>query len=149
MKNRCMYVLNAHLTKEINFSGKVAQHSCHWHRLRAWENGLFHRSKALGRSENSNPWSFIGMVFCYQNCSDLLLENLFENSWPSASNFKFFSRSLEQFIQTVKRSEQFLVTECFLTCSWRFLRSNKLEQLEFKLEKIIGIQTKLCNQVLP
>ena len=32
-----------------------------------------------------------------------------------------------------------MVTECFLTCSWRFLRSNKLEQLEFKSEKIIGI----------
>ena len=27
----------------------------------------------------------------------------------------------------------------FSTYSWRFLRSNKLEQLEFKLEKIIGI----------
>ena len=27
-----------------------------------------------------------------------------------------------------------------LTCSGRFLRYNKLEQLEFKLEKIIGIQ---------
>ena len=27
----------------------------------------------------------------------------------------------------------------FLTCSWRFLISNKLEQLEFTLEKIIGI----------
>ena len=25
-----------------------------------------------------------------------------------------------------KRSEQFLVTECFLTCSWRFLMPNKL-----------------------
>ena len=38
-----------------------------------------------------------------------------------------------------ERLEQFLVTECFLTCSWRFLISNKLEQLKFKLEKIIGI----------
>ena len=28
----------------------------------------------------------------------------------------------------------------FLTCSWRFLISHKLEQLEFKLEKMIGIQ---------
>jgi hypothetical protein len=27
----------------------------------------------------------------------------------------------------------------FLTCFWRFLRSNTLEQLEFKLEKITGI----------
>ena len=38
-----------------------------------------------------------------------------------------------------ERSEQFWVTECFfLTCSWRFLKYDKLEQLEFKLEKIIG-----------
>ena len=32
-----------------------------------------------------------------------------------------------------------MVTEC-LTCSWRFLRSNKLEQLEFKLEKLLGFR---------
>ena len=38
-----------------------------------------------------------------------------------------------------ERSEQLLVTECFLTYSRRFLRSNKFEQLEFKLEKNIGI----------
>ena len=35
--------------------------------------------------------------------------------------------------------EEFLLTECFLNCSWRFLISNKLEQLEFKLERIIAI----------
>ena len=29
----------------------------------------------------------------------------------------------------------FLLTECFLTCSWRFFMYNNLEQLEFKLEK--------------
>ena len=28
-----------------------------------------------------------------------------------------------------ERSEQVLVTECFLTCSWRFLIANRLEQL--------------------
>ena len=28
----------------------------------------------------------------------------------------------------------------FLTWSWMFLRSNRLEQLDFKLEKIIGIK---------
>ena len=41
-----------------------------------------------------------------------------------------------------ERSEQCLVTECFfLTCSWRFLRSNWLEQFEFKLEKkILGFR---------
>ena len=28
----------------------------------------------------------------------------------------------------------------FLTCSWRFLRLDKLEQLKSKLEKIVGIE---------
>jgi hypothetical protein len=42
-------------------------------------------------------------------------------------------RSLEQFVQTVKGQN------AFLTCSWKFLRYNELEQLEFKLERIIGI----------
>ena len=32
-------------------------------------------------------------------------------------------------------SEQFLKQNAFLTYSWRFFRSNRLEQLEFKLEK--------------
>ena len=40
--------------------------------------------------------------------------------------------SLEQFIQTEQNT--------FLTCSWRFLRSNKLEQLGYTLEKTIGIE---------
>ena len=48
-------------------------------------------------------------------------------------------RTLEQFIQTVKSQNNFWSQNAFLTCSWRFLISNKLEQLEFKLEKIIGI----------
>ena len=52
--------------------------------------------------------------------------------------FAKFLRSLEQFYSNSERSEQVLVAECFF-CSWRFLRSNKLEQLEFKLEKFIGI----------
>ena len=34
-----------------------------------------------------------------------------------------------------ERSEPFVVKECFLTCSWTFLRSNKLEQLGFNMEK--------------
>ena len=46
-------------------------------------------------------------------------------------------RSLEQFNQTVKGQKNFWLQNAFLTCSWRFLISNELEQ--FKLEKIIGI----------
>ena len=48
-------------------------------------------------------------------------------------------RSLEQFIQTVKGQNNFS-KNAFLTCSWRFLRLDKLEQLKFKLKKIIGIE---------
>ena len=52
-----------------------------------------------------------------------------------SSDLKSFSRSLEEFLQTVNFWQQ----NAFLTCSWRFLRSNELEQTEFKLEKNIGI----------
>ena len=48
-------------------------------------------------------------------------------------------RSLEQYIQTVKGQNNFREQNAFLTCSCRFLISNKLEQLGFKLEKNIGI----------
>ena len=42
--------------------------------------------------------------------------------------FEIFSRSLEQFIQTVKGQNN-LQQNAFLICSWRFLISNRLEQL--------------------
>ena len=46
-----------------------------------------------------------------------------------------FLRSLEKFITNIEKSEQFLKQNAFLTCSWRFLKTNTLEQLQFKLEK--------------
>ena len=73
------------------------------------------------------------MVFCYQNFSgdqEKLLK--FE---AEGREFAKFLRSLEQFIQTVKGQNNFGNKIPFLTCSWRFLTSNKLEQLGFKLEK--------------
>ena len=48
--------------------------------------------------------------------------------------------SLERFIQTVKGQNNFWQQNAFLTCSMRFFRLNILEQLEFKLEKNVGIQ---------
>ena len=45
-------------------------------------------------------------------------------------------RSLEQFIQTVEGQKNFREQNVFLTCSWRFLISNKVEQLHTK--KILG-----------
>ena len=46
-------------------------------------------------------------------------------------------RSLKQFVQAVKGQKN-----AFLTCSRRFLRSNRLERLEFKLEKILELRNK-------
>ena len=54
--------------------------------------------------------------------------------------FSKILRSLEQFIQTVKGQNNFWSQNAFLTCCWRFLRLDKLEQLKSKLEKIIGIE---------
>ena len=84
----------------------------------------------------------------------------FKNKWPFLTKIvltycekKLFWRpricKIFEITRTIysnsERSEQFLVTECFLTCSWRFLRSNKLEQLEFKLEKLLGFRNKKEN----
>jgi hypothetical protein len=76
------------------------------------------------------------MVLCYQNCSDLLWEKKCSSDQDQGLEFANFLRSLEQFIQTVKGQNNVFLTEyLILTCSWRFLRSNRLEQLEFKLER--------------
>ena len=48
-------------------------------------------------------------------------------------------RSLEQFCLNSDSSEQFLVTECFFNLFLEVSQIKKLEQLELKLEKIIGI----------
>ena len=71
------------------------------------------------------------MVFCFQNWSDLLWEKIvvviekkllkFESESRELANIL---RSLEQFIQIEKRSEQFVLQNPFLTYSWRFFRSN-------------------------
>ena len=68
----------------------------------------------------------IELVFCFQNCSDLLREK-FENS-------RLYAENLQNFRDCEKNSEW---SEYFLKQNsrgyWRFLRSNTLEQLEFKL----------------
>ena len=83
------------------------------------------------------------MVFCYQNCSDLQWEKIVlvieKNFETEGQEFAKILWSLEQFVQTVKGQSNFWWQNAFLTCFWRFLRSNKLEQLEIKLEKTIGI----------
>ena len=53
--------------------------------------------------------------------------------------FARFLRSLEQFIQTVKGQDYFWLQNVLLTCSCRCFIPKKLEQLEFKLEKMTEI----------
>ena len=85
------------------------------------------------------------MVFCYQYCSDLVWEKIvlviekkllkFE---AEGQELEKNMRSQEQFIQPMKGQNNLWWQNAFLTCSWRFLISNELEELEFKLEKVIG-----------
>jgi hypothetical protein len=45
-----------------------------------------------------------------------------------------------------ERSEQFLKQNDLLTFSWRFLRSNTLQKLELKLEKINNLDLEIYIQ---
>ena len=49
-------------------------------------------------------------------------------------NFEADGLEFSNFLNS-ERSVQFLKQNTFLTCSRKFLRSNTVEQLEFKLEK--------------
>ena len=78
------------------------------------------------------------MVFCYHNCSDMLWEQIvLLNSRPRIC--KVFQIIITIHSNSVRGQNNFWLQNAFLTCSWRFLISDKLEQLEFKLEKGIGI----------
>ena len=75
-------------------------------------------------------------AFCYQNWSDLHVRKNCSSDREKlvkfeaeGQEFSIFFRSLEQFIQTVKGQNNFWYQNAFLTCSWRFLRSQKIERL--------------------
>ena len=88
---------------------------------------------------------FLKMVFCYQNCSDplwekivLVIEKTLEiRGWRPriCKNFEI-TRTI---YSNRTHQNNYWQQNAFLICSWSFLISNKLEQLEFKLEKNIGI----------
>ena len=87
---------------------------------------------------NLYPFWIENLVFYYQNVLAYKSRKTFEFE-AEGREFANIFISLEQFVQTVKGQNNFWQQNDFLTCSWRFLRSNKLEQLEFKLEKNIWI----------
>jgi hypothetical protein len=59
-----------------------------------------------------------------------------KNSIDREKLLKFEAEGQEQYIQTVKGQNNFWQHNAFSTCSWRFLISDTLEELEFKM---IGI----------
>ena len=72
------------------------------------------------------PWYFFQKLFWHTFVLTYVLTTVRKKWGP-------FFRSLEQVIWTVKCQNNFW-QNAFLNCSWRFLISNKLEQLWFKLE---------------
>ena len=66
------------------------------------------------------------MVFCFQKNSDLLSEKL--KCEAEGREFDEVLRSLLRTIYSNSEMSTIFETECLLTCSWRFLRSNTLKQ---------------------
>ena len=76
------------------------------------------------------------MVFCYQNCSDLLWESDSEKLLKfeaEGREFGHFLRSLEQFFQTVKAQSNFWNRMLFELVPGDL--SALINKLEFKLEE--------------
>ena len=68
------------------------------------------------------------------------LEQL-EFKWKKLLGFRNMQENLKNFeiTRAIYSKNKFWKLNAFSTCSWRFLMSNKLEQLEFKMEKLFGI----------
>ena len=86
---------------------------------------------------SNSIWIFpIVLVFCYQNCSDLLgekivllIEKKFWNLRLKAENFQHFWDQLNNLFKQWKVRTIFGNRMLFLTCSCRFLIPNRLQQL--------------------
>ena len=73
------------------------------------------------------------MLFCFQNCLDLLWKTIDLLIEKNVWHLRLNAKNLQIFYSNSERSVQFLEHNAILTCFWRFLGSNILEQ--FKLEK--------------
>jgi predicted ATPase len=67
---------------------------------------VLHLEKLGKKLQHGKKLFRLKMVFCYQNCSDLLREKLLKFE-AEGREFAKFLRSLEQFIQTVKGQNNF------------------------------------------
>ena len=80
--------------------------------------GCLFLAKKISRLPLSILVIIVTMVFCYQNCSDLLWKNC-SSYREKILKFEAESREFSKFLRLLEinsnseRSEQFLVTECF------------------------------------
>ena len=79
--------------------------------------------------------NLFSMVFCYQNCSDLLWEKIvlvfeknFLNSRLKAENLKIYWDHLNNLFKQWKVRTLFWWQNSFSTCSWRFFRSRNFQE---------------------
>ena len=118
-----------------------------WKRLKDNWQGAIHYKDALSIQFSNFSCMFLNPNMNY-NCSNLLDTRNLKEQVKKAFYYHKFVLTFQRLNVWIKctsdpknfeitrtiysnsdRSEQFLVTESFLTCSWRFLISNKLEQL--------------------
>ena len=103
---------------------------CFWHRKIDF---CFFDNSALCQFRNSILFLTLFWQNVRKSCSSDLEKLLkFETE---GQQFVNILRFLEQNVQIVK--EQFWKQNAFLTCSWKCLSYNRLEQFEFRLEKNI------------
>ena len=107
---------------------------------------IFHQKLTLRSLDDSLSqfivilWYFVTKIVLTYSEKKLFYLVIEKNFWNSRFEGRDFAKILRSITRTIysksERSEQFLVTDCFFNS---FLRSNKLEQIEFKLDKNIGI----------
>ena len=68
------------------------------------------------------------------------VSELFQTHWRKKRRICKKFKIVKTIYLSIESSVQFLKQNTFSTCSWKFLRSNELEQLYFKLKRIFGIQ---------
>ena len=95
-------------------------------------------------SERKTTRKIEDMVFCYQNCSDLLWEKIvLVRKTFKIRGWRPRICKIFQIIRTIysnrDSSEQLLVAECFFNLFLEVSKPNKFEQFKFKFEKNIGI----------
>ena len=91
--------------------------------------------KPLGTSKKSNLLPKLFGPIVRKNCfSDQ--ENFLKFEAEGQEFGKFTAITITIYSNS-ERPEQFLATESFSTCSWIFIKSDKSEQLEFKLQKLL------------